>query len=101
PETARQVERLYLSAVMHFYDHGIAGALALLDQAEAAQADGGDGARYRFLRLALSYYRDPQRAADLLLEEAKRPDGDPRAAARAAALAACFRATLRDSAGAL
>ncbi|MFL5926094.1 MAG: LuxR C-terminal-related transcriptional regulator, partial [Gaiellaceae bacterium] len=100
PETAARAERLYLAAVMHFYDHGIAHALGLLDELDALSVAAPDRARFRFLRLALSYYRDPQLAARLLLEEA-RADGDLRAAARAAALAACFRATLRDAAGAL
>jgi DNA-binding CsgD family transcriptional regulator len=100
PETAARAERLYLSAVMHFYDHGIARALALLEELDTMSVAPADRARFRFLRLALSYYRDPQRAATLLLEES-RGDGDPHVAARAAALAACFRATIRDSAGAL
>jgi len=100
PETAARAERLYLAAVMHFYDHGIARALALLDELDTLAVAAADRARFRFLRLALSYYRDPQLAARLLLEEAH-ADVDVVAAARAAALAACFRATLRDSAGAL
>jgi DNA-binding CsgD family transcriptional regulator len=54
------------------------------------------------LRLALWYYRDPQRAATLLVEEAqRRGNDDPRSAALAAGLAACFRAHARDGAGAL
>jgi DNA-binding CsgD family transcriptional regulator len=100
PETSARAERLYLAAVMHFYDHGIPRALALLDELDTLSVAAADRARFRFLRLALSYYRDPQLAARLLLEQAE-DDGDSHAAARAAALAACFRATLRDSAGAL
>jgi DNA-binding CsgD family transcriptional regulator len=101
PETARQAERLYFAAIMHFYSHGIARALALLDQAEVLAPGVEDQARYRLLRLALSYYRDPQRAATLLLEEGDRPEAKPHDAALAAALASCFRAFLRDGAGSL
>jgi DNA-binding CsgD family transcriptional regulator len=101
PDDAERAERLYLSAVMHFYDHGIANALSLLEQAEAIPVEPADNARYRFLRLALWYYRDPHGASVLLLEEARRADIDPGGAARAAALAACFRATIRDGDGAL
>jgi DNA-binding CsgD family transcriptional regulator len=101
PDTARQAERLYFAAIMHFYSHGIARALMLLDQAEGLAPGSDDQARFRLLRLALWYYRDPQRAATLLLEEADRPDAKPADAALAAALAACFRAFLRDGAGSL
>src|SRR5262249_23571577 len=100
PDTAARAERLYLAAGMHFYDHGIARALGRRREVEALSVAPADRARFRFLRLALSYYRDPQLAARQLLEEAK-ADGDLAAAARAAALAACFRATLHDGAGAL
>ena len=101
PDTARRAERLYFAAIMHFYSHGIARALTLLDQAEALASGSAAEARARLLRLALWYYRDPQRAATLLLEEAERPDVNPSDAALAAALAACFRAFLRDASGSL
>jgi DNA-binding CsgD family transcriptional regulator len=101
PATTRRAERLYFAAIMHFYSHGIARALTLLDQAEALGAGSEQEARVRLLRLALWYYRDPQRAATLLLDEAERPEVNPSDAALAAALAACFRGFLRDAAGAL
>jgi len=99
PAIGRRGERLYFAAIMHFYSHGIARALTLLDQAEGL--GGADEVRFRLLRLALWYYRDPQRAATLLLEEAERPEVEPHDAALAAALAACFRAFLRDGEGSL
>lgn len=101
PATARRAERLYFAAIMHFYSHGIARALTLLDQAEALGPGSDEESRIRLLRLALWYYRDPQRAATLLLVEAERPEVSPRDAALAAALAACFRAFLRDASGSL
>jgi len=99
PAIERRGERLYFAAIMHFYSHGIARALTLLDQAEGL--GGADEVRFRLLRLALWYYRDPQRAATLLLEEAEHPEVEPHDAALAAALAACFRAFLRDGEGSL
>ena len=101
PDSARRAQRLYFAAIMHFYSHGIARALTLLDQAEGLVPGGDDEARFRLLRLALWYYRDSQRAATLLLEEAARPDARPHDAAFAAALAACFRSFARDAAGSL
>jgi DNA-binding CsgD family transcriptional regulator len=101
PATARRAERLYFAAIMHFYGHGIARALMLLDQAEGLAPGRDDEARFRLLRFALWYYRDSQRAATLLLEEAERPEVSPREAALEAALAACFRAFVRDAEGSL
>jgi DNA-binding CsgD family transcriptional regulator len=101
PDRTLRAERLYFAAIMHFYSHGIARSLTLLDQAEGLVPGAEDGARYRLLRLALWYYRDSQRAATLLLEEAARPEARPRDAAFAAALAAGFRAFVRDAAGSL
>jgi DNA-binding CsgD family transcriptional regulator len=101
PDTARRAQRLYIAAIMHFYSHGIARALTLLDEAEGLAPSGDEQARVRLLRLALWYYRDPQRAATLLLEEGDRPEVRPKDAALAAALAACFRSFLRDGAGSL
>jgi DNA-binding CsgD family transcriptional regulator len=102
PPGPRRAERLHFAAILHFYAHAIARALTLLDEAEAASPADDIRARVRLLRLALWYYRDPHRAATLLLEEARdRAEDDPRMAALAAALAACFRAHLRDGGGAL
>ena len=101
PDTTRRAERMYFAAIMQFYSHGIPRALTLLDQAEALAPGGEYEARFRLLRLALWYYRDPQRAATLLLEEAERSEANPSHAALAAALAACFRAFLRDGPGSL
>jgi len=102
PPSAKRAERLYFAAILRFYAHDIAHALTLLDEAEAASPDGDVRARARLLRLALWYYRDPVRAATLLLEEAERSGDDrPDEAAVASAFAACFRAHLRDSEGAL
>lgn len=101
PDGTRRGRRLYSAAIMHFYSHGIARALTLLDQAEGLVTGSEDEPRFRLLRLALWYYRDSQRAAALLLEEAARPDTRPEDAAFAAALAACFRSFVRDAAGSL
>ena len=101
PGAKRKAERLHFAAIMHFYSHGIARALMLLDQAEALAPEPEEQGRYRLLRLALWYYRDSQRAASLLLDEAGRPDVNARDAVLAAALAACFRAFVRDAEGAL
>jgi len=102
PARMRRTERLYFAAILHFYSHGIARALKLLADAEAAVAEGEGASRIRLLRLALCYYRDPRQAAALLLEEARSlGETNPREAALAAALAACFRAQMRDGAGAL
>lgn len=102
PPGAHRAGRLYFAAILHFYSHGIARALTLLDQAEAAEPDADNRSRFRLLRLALWYYRDPRRAATLLLEEAQRHAGrSPDEAALASALAACFRAHIRDGEGAL
>jgi len=102
PPGPRRAERLHFAAILHFYAHEIARALRLLDEAETASPADGIGARVRLLRLALWSYRDRRRAATLLLEEAQRHvEGDPRMAALAAALAASFRADLRDGRGAL
>src|SRR5262249_56679479 len=73
PESEQRAERLYFAAILHFYSHGIARALTLLDDAEAAASDDDKRGRYRLLRLALGDYRDPVRAATLLLQEAARP----------------------------
>ena len=101
PANAQRTERLYLAAIMHFYGHSIPRALTLLDQAEGLTTSDDDRARFRFLRLALWYYRDPQRAATLLLEESGQSNENPSQAMLAAALAACFRAFLRDGDGAI
>jgi DNA-binding CsgD family transcriptional regulator len=98
---ARRAERLYFAAILNFYGHGIARALTLLDEAETAETAETARTRYRLLRLALWYYRDPRRASALLLEEARRLDtDDPEHAVLAAGFAACFRAHLRDADGA-
>jgi DNA-binding CsgD family transcriptional regulator len=102
PPGPKRAERLYFAAILHFYGHSIARALALLADAEEAARTDAEQARIRLLRLALWYYRDPQQAATLLVAEAQRlAAGDAQAAALAAALAACFRAHMRDADGAL
>src|SRR5262249_56868750 len=89
PASEHGAERLYFAAILHFSSPGIARALTLLDAAEAAESDDDKRGRYRLLRLALGYYRDPVRAASLLLEEAARLEPiDRSTAALAAGLAA-------------